>query len=353
MLRRDEMRSLFFYALLASAARPSLVSAAFPPTDSSWTRSPAPGVPVLNASLSWEGACVCENVALYDAARAEFVMFYRGGWGTQMVGRATSPDGLSWEKHATPVFGADGKIGGQPYVFHEGANLSGTLMMFTTDNNPPHVYIATSVDRGFTWTQEASSIALPPTGSLWGNRVVWREGATFFMLQEVMAAGPWQIFLASSPDGLSWTWMHGGAPLASLQLHAGGMYGGPRFASLDGALTPRWESDGLYHLWMHAVNSSGGLPTDVYHASSADLLSWEVTPGPAVRHLGGSTFEHDQCAGPVPLVVGGQAFLYYDGDNNDVGSCAIGLVKADARAAPGRARPPPPPPPPGRAAATN
>ena len=320
-----EMRALVFSALLAS-----LVFAALPPTDSSWTRSPAPGVPVLNASLTWEGACVCENVALYDAARAEFVMFYRGGWGSQFVGRATSRDALAWTKHPDPVFAAPaGAIGGQPWVHRDGPDLSGTLRLYTTDNNPPHVFISSSTDGGFTWTAEASAIALPPTGALWGNRVVWREGSTWLMLQEVMAAGPWQIFLANSSDGLAWGWLNGGKPLSSLQLHPGGMYGGPRFASVDGVLTPRWP-DGLYHLWMHCTNSSGGLPTDVYHATSADLLSWDVTPGPAVRHLGGGTFEHDQCAGPVPLTVGGKAFLFYDGDNNDVGSCAIGLVTGAA-----------------------
>ena len=69
---------------------------------------------------------------------------------------------------------------------------------------------------------------------------------------------------------------------------------------------------------MHCTNSTGGLPTDVYHATSKDLISWHVTPGPAVTHAGGSGFEHDQCAGPVPLTVGDKAFLYYDGDNNDV-----------------------------------
>jgi hypothetical protein len=182
------LRALFISALLY-AARPALASAAFPPTDSTWARSPAPGVPVLNATLPWEGACVCENVALYDASRAEFVMFYRGGWGTQMVGRATSTDALTWTKHATPVFAAPaGAIGGQPWIHREGADLSGTLRLYTTDNNPPQVFISSSTDGGFTWTAEQPSIALPPTGSLWGNRVVWREGATWLMLQEVMAA---------------------------------------------------------------------------------------------------------------------------------------------------------------------
>jgi hypothetical protein len=43
---------------------------------------------------------VCENVALYDAATGGFVMFYRGGWNTQAVGRASSVDGVTWTKHS-------------------------------------------------------------------------------------------------------------------------------------------------------------------------------------------------------------------------------------------------------------
>ena len=317
-------------ALEAAAAANSALPAPpryYPPTTASpWER--APSNPVLRADLPWEGACVCENHVLYDSAREVLVMFYRGGWSQQAVGRAESADGVSWAKHPTPVFGAPDD-GGEPWVYREGSDLSGELRLYTTNNNPAHVFISASTDAGFTWAPLNSSVPLPPTGSLFGNRVVWREGPQFLMLQEVLAAGPWQIFLYNSSDGLSWAVQNGGAPLSSLQLHAGGMYGGPRFFAADGQLTPRWPTDNLYHLWIHATNGTGGLPTDVYHATSGDLISWTVTTGPIVRHQG-SGFEYDQCAGPVPLTWGAKAFIYYDGDNNNVGSCAIGVVTAPA-----------------------
>ena len=107
-------------------------------------------------------------------------------------------------------------------------------------------------------------------------------------------------------------------------------YGGPRFASVDGRLMPKWPRDGLYHLWFHAVNGSGNLPTDIYHAQSRDLLNWQVTSEPVLKHSG-QGFEFDQVAGAVPLAVHGQAYMFYDGDNNVAGTCAIGLVTADAR----------------------
>jgi hypothetical protein len=331
-------------ALLAAAAAAALAGRAassYPPTGSEWAR--VPSNPVLRPELPWEGACVCENVALWDATRREFVMFYRGGWGSQAVGRATSADGVTWAKLPQPVYAADGKDGGEPWVHRDGADLSGTLLLYTTNNNPAHTFISASTDGGLTWAPLANaSVPLPPSSSLFGNRVVWREGAQWLMLQEVMSGGPWQIFLYNSSDGVTdWAVLNGGLPLSSLQLHPGGMYGGPRFASIDGVLTPRW-ADGLYHLWMHCTNSSGGLPTDVYHASSKDLISWQVTPGPAVTHAGGSGFEHDQCAGPVPLTVGDKAFLYYDGDNNDVSDSGPGFPGCCGSSPPLPTRSPPP-----------
>jgi hypothetical protein len=174
------------------------------------------------------------------------------------------------------------------------------------------------------------------------------------MLQEIMCGpnatgGPWQIFIYSSENGIQWQLQNGGAPLKSLQLHPDGMcehstqallpliiesrrYGGPRFASINGRLLPKWPRDGMYHLWFHAVNGSGNLPTDIYHAQSSDLLQWAVTEAPALQHSG-QGFEFDQVAGGVPLAVGTKALMYYDGDNNVDGTCAIGLVTATARTA--------------------
>ena len=301
----------------------------YPPTDNSWLRV-TPGTPVLSPTEDWEGPCVCENVAMYNGSM--FVMFYRGGWGYQKVGIAFSNDGIMYTKYSgNPVYqNASLYNGGQPWIFHLPNNYS-TLWLYTTNNqSPAHTIISISNDGGYNWvTQSNTNVPLPMGASLYGNRVVWMENNTWYMLQELMYKGPWQIFLYTSTDGLQWSLLNNNLPLVTLQVYPGGMYGGPRFAQINGELTPRWSSDNLYHLWYHATNTSGGLPTDIYHATSADLLTWNVT-GQVLKHLGGNTFEHDQVAGPVVLSVEGLSYLYYDGDNNDVGKCAIGLAMANS-----------------------
>ena len=102
----------------------------------------------------------------------------------------------------------------------------------------------------------------------------------------------------------------------------------PRF--VDGIFQPRSPSDGLYHIWYHA-GANGNLPTDIYHATSPDLLAWNVTPATAVvKHQGSGSFAYDQVADPSPLTVGSTAYLAYDGDNNGAVAMheAIGMAVA-------------------------
>ncbi len=318
----------------AAAAAPT----PFPPSGANWTR--VPNNPVLPPTLPWEGQCTCENVVIQSPTNSSVLrMWYRGGWSSAAIGFANSTDGgLTWTKHPTPVYGGGGSgvhtSPGEPWVYQSLDPSNTTLLLYTTDNSIPAMNVSSSMDGGITWTPLQSSCPLPPNAHLFGNRVVWTEGGdgAWLMLHEAMVdSGPWETWLYTSPNGLDWTVSNGGAPLSSLQPFAGGMYGGPRFARVGSNLSPRNPNDGLYHLYYHAASGSGGLPTDIFHATSPDLLSWTITPrAPVLTHTGGSTFEHDQVAGPIPIVQDGadHAMLFYDGDNNVVGSCAVGAATA-------------------------
>jgi sucrose-6-phosphate hydrolase SacC (GH32 family) len=103
------------------------------------------------------------------------------------------------------------------------------------------------------------------------------------------------------------------------------MYGGPRFATIDATLTPKFG--GVYHLWYHAATTPGST-SDIYHATSTDRINW-TTNGPVLTHTG-TGFELDQVAGPVIVVVSGTAYMYYDGDDNAGEAAKIGLATAPA-----------------------
>ena len=316
----------------------------FPPTDASWLDIG----PVVVATDPWEGTAVQEPQVYWDTYNQEFRMYYRGGWGNQSVGAATSKTGLTWKKYEhNPIYGAGGSNvnglneGGQPYVFREDINK---YWLYTTA--PGRMNIAISED-GFVWKTQNSSIKLPDGCTLWGNRAVWTEqisttnkdnsttkSTVYYMLQETgWTDGVWKIFLYTSNDSLTWQIGNHGMALSSLQMGLGdGMFGGPSFANVNGSLTPRNES-GIYNLWYHASPPGpkpADLPTDVYHAASKDLITWKISlcETPILKHSGKGA-EYDQTADPSPIVTpDGGSFLYYDGDNNGNGHASIGMAIA-------------------------
>lgn len=282
-----------------------------------WLRANG-GASILTPTVAWEGDAVQEPSILVE--NGVWKMWYRGGgWPaetTLAVGYATSPDGITWTKYGSdPVYGGGGSSmagndGGQPEVLKVGS----TYYLYATNNDIPRVNVATSTD-GIAWTTQTSSITLPSGGTLWGNRVVWKEGAAWKMLQEAMAASLWQIYLYTSSDGLAWSIGNSGNPLSTLQVFAGGMYGGPNLRVIGD----------LYHVWYHATPNAGNLPTNIYHATSNDLITWTQT-GLVLEHLG-SGFEFDQVADPDIVEVAGTSYLFYDGDDNvPPESASIGLA---------------------------
>jgi len=157
----------------------------------------------------------------------------------------------------------------------------------------------------------------------------WEEEVQkWYLLQEIgdMKGGYWEIFLYTSPDIIKWTPERGGKPFIELQRSENSMYGGPSFETVDGQVVSKNET-GFYNLYYHA-GSAGNLPTDIYHASSKDLLTSEWTMEnngePILTHTGDSIkFDYDQVADPSRI----DDMMYYDGDNNVNATCAIGTSR--------------------------
>lgn len=303
----------------------------YPVTDGSWSRSGSN--PILSPVLAWEETAVAEVAAVHSVGGA-WKMWYSGGWANPGLGYATSSDGIAWTKDAgNPVLGQGGSglagpvASGRVYLdgstyhvyFSSGSPLRSTMLHYTSSD-------------GLTWSSASLSITLPSGTTLWGNREVWKSGATWYLLQEALGSpGIWRIYLYTGSDGNTWTIANGGAAYASLSVETSdlGAWGGPRFSTFGATLTPRW-SDGLYHLFYHASAVAGNLPTDIYHATTTNLFAdtWTVN-GPVLTHTG-SGFEVDQVAGAVPIVVGGTGYLFYDGDDNGASAAKIGVATAPA-----------------------
>lgn len=315
----------------------------FPAVDASWLRDHL--IPILTATEPWEGDDVEEPRVIVGMGvlvpGLAFRMWYRAhGWPTIQVAIGYAEclvgddptDPGNWVKHPdNPVYGMGGSgIADQaalPTIVRDATTLYLFVVRraFSTDNFQA---VATSPETdGLDWTTQAVTMALPAGKTLWGNAAVWREDdGTWARLQEA-GPTPWEIYLYTSPDALAWTIGNAGAPLTSLQVAAGGMYGGPAIAT-DEEGNPAPKFDGLYHVWGHAAPNSGNLPTNIYHWTSPDLIAWTLTaPSPVLTHAGAG-FEIDQVADPAVLVRDGVAFLFYDGDDNGAGAASIGIATA-------------------------
>ena len=86
----------------------SWIGHATSPDGKTWTRTATR--PVLAPEAPWEKAAVMCPHVLWDEEAKRYQMWYSGGeqYEPDAIGYATSPDGLSWTKHAdNPIFRAD------------------------------------------------------------------------------------------------------------------------------------------------------------------------------------------------------------------------------------------------------
>lgn len=314
-------RALFTGTFAALPEPPQL----HPPTDDSWTHH---GI-FLTPEQSFELTALHEPTVLYEDGT--FRVWYGGGWDTQAIGYAECSgdptDPGDWEKHTGPVWGGGGSsISGErnlPEVIKLGSFYYGSAIAEAYEGGQSMVFAHSS--DGLSWTEDAGSISLPSGRIYWGNRTVWREGDDWYMLAE---AGPlgWAIYLYTSSDGLSWSIANGGSALSSLQVAGGGMYGGPSLLVDGDTQRPKWDDD-LYHLWYHAAPVSGNSPTNIYHATSPDLINWTKT---GVVLLYSDLPDVDQVADPQVVLAGSTAYLVHDTANNAEELGEFGIASATA-----------------------
>jgi len=245
-------------------------------------------------------------------------MLYTGGWDSSALGWATAenPEG-PWVKHGVVLGkGAGGWTGpvahhsvfvdgGKKYVFFPDEIYGfGSVLRVAVGRDMQHLHVL------------PTPVLTPPKGGLGlANSSVIRNGSVFRMMFEsrVRDGSMWNmgIAVAKTPWG---PYSVQAFPLPTLQRGILTTYGGPDL---------RTSGHG-FELWYHAASGDDKvLPTDLYKATSDDLVSWKASSTPVFRR----TKNFDQYADPV--VTNGD--LFFDGMNNAVPSGRILLTNPSWR----------------------
>lgn len=282
--------------------------------------------PVVSPSFAYEENALEEpNVIFEDGV---FKMWYSAGWMNQALAYATSSDGLAWTKYGTtPILGqGHGGVSGIVRCTTV-IKIDGVYRLYFADANPAaNLKYSTSTD-GLVWSAPTTVVANSAISGIggWANTAVFRDpSGVWYMLLEgfVTATSSWNIYLLTSLDGSSWSFLNSSNPLSSLQIVAGGMYGGAN-------IPVPYKINGYYHLWYHASTSAPNLPTNIYHAYSSDLINWTVvTPKPALS-FSGTGYEIDQVADACVIEALGKTWLFYDADDNVTPKAGICVATID------------------------
>jgi predicted GH43/DUF377 family glycosyl hydrolase len=142
--------------------------------------------------------------------------YFMGGsgtrYGTTRVGYATSPDGLTWTKHASnPVLdvGPTGAFDDEQVAEPRVTRIGGGYRMYYTGANAnsrrKSLGMATSAD-GITWTKDARNPVLDSTrwGNFWGGAFFYESGVWLLWHgSDTTSSG--RINFKWSPDGIAWT----------------------------------------------------------------------------------------------------------------------------------------------------
>jgi predicted GH43/DUF377 family glycosyl hydrolase/sugar lactone lactonase YvrE len=264
-------------------------SSTSPAGSSNWVRQSTSPVLVPGASSQWDSFAIRSPSVLKVAST--YVMFYEGediATHTRQIGRAVSPDGVTWTKSpSTPVLapGASGAWDSlevrYPTVTFDGTTYR---MWYWGANSSCHLIgLATSSD-GITWKRNATAVTLGSCGfgQNFAPGAVVENAGTFTMWYWVPLGGS-DPGMATSTDGVNWT-DHG---FGSLPIDwPDSSYGVARpSVVLDGNTYRMWYSK-VYGFVLTGVAAGGDVyKANVGYATSSDGLNWTVYPG-----TGGTVF---------------------------------------------------------------
>jgi predicted GH43/DUF377 family glycosyl hydrolase len=311
MAMNRNRRAVLIVVVLVVFLSPGLLSAASGPVG--WTKHAGPVVDV-GASGAWDDASVFDPAVLYVGAT--YRMWYSGGQATgpTRIGYATSADGVAWARQAgAPMLdvGAEGSWDANgvrsPAVIYDG----GTYKMWYTGRDAAgknRIGYATSPD-GITWSKHAGNPVLDLDGpGAWDALRVQEptvvKDAGGYRMWYTGVDGGWNyaIGYATSSDGVVWT-KHAGNPV---------LPGAPAPAWDYSVYAPSVIADGAVFRMLYSACNLNGTACEIGHATATDGSAW-TRQGRVLQQGPDGAFDRYSADYPALLRVGNEYKAWYSG----------------------------------------
>lgn len=251
--------------------------------------------PVLSGgdSGSWNRHVFWPTV-LHNADSARYEMWFpaspgpqQGIWRPMRIGFATSPDGIAWTKHPTPVMEPDSGSWDEYTV--EGLTVireNGSYRMWYTSwstSDAGGIGYATSPD-GINWTKYAGNPLIVPASA-------WEAGG-YGICHVLKVQGEYKIYYggytadfqyanigyATSPDGITWTPDTVNNPVLTRGTGVrwdGGVVDRPHLLFIND----------VYHMWYVGTPPFEATPWQIGWATSADGIHWDKYNDPSTASV--------------------------------------------------------------------
>jgi predicted GH43/DUF377 family glycosyl hydrolase len=238
----------------------------------------------------WESSMVGNPWVLYDGTQYQMwyhgYVDYPGGDGFSQIGYAWSEDGITWEKHGSPVLARGSGEWDDYGVFDPTVILEDSIYKMwyigrDGRTSPYYIGYATSEDgkvwdRYDTWVMEAGGGGWDDW-SISGGMSVVKTGDTYFMWYSGRSETNWQIGLAYSDNGTKWY----KCPNPVVEMDP---------SSWDSIYVTEptvIQMDNTYTMWYLGLGSNGiglGLAYSYFDAEAPTINNVIADPNPASTH---------------------------------------------------------------------
>lgn len=290
--------------------------------------------PVITVPGAWYNGAI-KSCVIYNADSSRYEMFFSGsttasGGRPCRIGLAYSNDGLSWQVRPTPVLTPtagtwDSYTTEFPFVIIE----NGVYKMWYTGAQNTATYkigYATSPD-GINWTKHPTPVLEAGTdaweaGGVAGSHIMkdtggyklWYWGANTGWTKEC-------IGYATSTDGILWQKdMHNNPVLEP---------------GISGEWDDTWVvgpsvmfKDNIYYMWYLGTGTTWGQFRIGLATSSDGITNWTKHPANPVLRPSPSGWDNGEVESPSVILVGDTLYMYYDGSPSGSYVWQIGIAKS-------------------------